>query len=171
MNRRILEFNGNYFELIIAQYLREKYKDSVVIHNKSLYSNFLEKDTQLDVILVNPKGIVVLEAKCWKQWIRGDYRDFMWHGKASGKDTMQIISPVNQNFLHIRALRNAIRREGFEPPRFGSLVCVPDGTTIKSDCKELCNYSMLQFKIDMLFRDSDLNLDVSEFAALIQNIK
>ena len=170
MNRRTLEFNGNYFEQIIVNHLHSYYGgDCVVLHNKELFSNYLGKDTQIDVILIHKKGICVIEAKNWKQWIKGEYADYYWAGKSSSKDVMKVISPLNQNFLHIRVLKNAIRRKGYNPIDFHSIICVPDGTQIMSKCSEVCNLSMLTNKIDTLLHDEQC-IDVSAWASILNSL-
>ena len=52
MDRKVLEFNGSFFEQEIVKSLYEQFSDEcIVIHNKELYSDFLGKNTQIDVII------------------------------------------------------------------------------------------------------------------------
>ena len=161
MDRKVLEFNGNFFEQEIVNDLYEQFGDEcIIIHNKELYCNFLKKNTQIDVILLHRRGAFVIEAKNWKHWIKGDYNDFYWTGKSASKDVMRVLSPVNQNFLHIRSLKNAIRNAGIQPLDFKSIICVPDGTQILSKCTEVCNFSMLAYKVhESLCNTTCLDLD------------
>ena len=53
----------------------------------------------------------MIEAKNWKNWVRGDYGDKHWKGQGASRGVITTFNPIDQNFIHIRALRNAIRRE------------------------------------------------------------
>ena len=170
MNREVQEFNGNYFELEVYGILQKAFPNSIIIHNKELYSNFLGKNTQIDLILIDRRGVFVIEAKGWREWIRGEYADFIWTGKSRAASVMKVKSPVNQNFLHIRTLRNAIRKRGYEPPEFHNLVVVPDDTSIMSKCLELCNTSSIVPKIQSLMSKSELCLCVEQLSELIGGI-
>lgn len=170
MDRKVLEFNGSFFEQEIVKSLYEQFSDEcIVIHNKELYSDFLGKNTQIDVILLHKHGAYVIEAKNWKHWIKGNYADFYWAGKSAQKDVMRVISPINQNFLHVRALKNAIRKKGIQPLAFSSVICVPDGTDILSDCSELCNFSLLPYYVEKNF-DNNICLDLKAWGDIIMQL-
>lgn len=171
MDKKGLERNGNVFELRVCRYLHSRYgAKAVVLHNREVWSEYLGTDTQIDVILILPKGVFVIEAKGWRDWVRGEYNDFHWKGKSLHPDIMRVFSPVYQNFIHIRSLRNAIRKVGVEPPYFHNLVCFPDGTSIQSNCREVCNLSNLGVQIDELCRISTLNLNVERVTMLIEKV-
>lgn len=172
MDRRVLEFNGTFFETKIANHLRDLYGDSmIVIHDKKLFSQYLGKETQIDLICITNRAAFVIEAKGWRQWIKGEYSDYYWAGKSSGKDAMRVLSPINQNFIHIRALKNALRAQGYEPPEFYSVICVPDGTIINSSCKEVVNFSMLRCLIEDVVRKSEVLINAQLLCRLIDTVE
>ncbi|MEY8333124.1 nuclease-related domain-containing protein [Lachnospiraceae bacterium 47-T17] len=154
MDRKILEYNGTLFENEITRYLYANFPNISVIQNKQLFSAYLRKDTQIDVIAVCDFGVFIIEAKNWKQWIKGEYDDTMWVGKSNSRDAMRVMNVYNQNFIHIRALRNRIRALGLEPVPFNNIICVPDGIQIFSGCKEICTLSGLR---DLMKRQSTIN--------------
>lgn len=164
-DRGTLEFNGSVFEDTIARHLKQWFPDSIVLSNLELSSAYLGKVTQIDLIMIHSKGIFVIEAKAWHKWVRGTYDDSQWLGKSQSPDVIRTFSPVNQNFIHVRTLRNAIRRElGKEPPVFHSVICFPDSTDLNTPCKEVVNLSSLKSYLQSLMVG---NLDVREWKEAI----
>lgn len=160
MNRKVLSFNGTLLENEITRHLYNSFGGIEVVQNKRLFSAYLRKDTQIDVIAIHEGGVFVIEAKNWKKWIKGEYDDTMWAGKSSGSDAMQVLNVVNQNFIHIRALRNRLRALGLEPVLFNSIICVPDGTQILSKCSEICTLSGLGTKMQKQRIVNQVRIDV-----------
>ena len=146
-DRTRLLYNGESFEYQLMDVVRMEFPDAVILHNLSLYSAYLQNDTQIDVVVVDSSGIFVLEAKNWKYWIQGTYDDYQWTGKSRDQKVMTVFNPFHQNFIHVRTLRNALRVIGVEPPLFHNFVVLPDGTEIRSRCAEVVNLSMLTRKM------------------------
>lgn len=170
-DRKVLEFNGTVFEKTIIKYLHNHYPDAVLLHDRELFSHFLRKNTQVDLIMIHEKGVFVIEAKGWKRWVRGNYNDMKWSGMSSVTNVMDVFSPVNQNFIHIRAVRNAIRRElGKEPVPFYNVVCLPDGTVLDTDCDCVVNLSRLSMWIDSAMIRSGLKLDTEVYRDMIESV-
>lgn len=169
-SRKVLELNGNFFESVITANLESAFPDAKVFHNFEVYSDFLKKNTQIDVLLVHKTGIYVLEAKNWTDWVKGNYNDRQWSGASSHGAPMIVRSPLDQNFLHIRALKNAFRKKGFNPPDFYNLIVFPDGIAINSDCKEICTSTQLEFRIKMLMEKSNKNYSVARCAQILMEI-
>lgn len=170
LNRTHLEQLGEEFELEILSYLQLKYPQSEVLHNYSIYCEYLKKDTQMDLIFITSKNVYIIETKNWVGFIRGNYNDKHWEGRSRSKTTMTVFNPVNQNALHIRTLRNALRVKGINPPIFRNLVVVPDGTEIKSDCTEVINQSLLLQKITHMENNSNLLLDTTYMKNSIKGV-
>lgn len=142
-NRRKLLIVGESFEFKIMSIVKAAFPDAIVLHDLRLDSAFLGKETQIDVIAITSNGVFVIEAKNWKHWIKGDYEDHEWTGLSSDRKVMTVFNPFHQNFIHVRTLRNAIRLSGHEPGQFHNLVVLPDGTEIKSNCKEVISLAKL----------------------------
>lgn len=167
-DRRALEFNGMAFEHTITKYLRHRYPDAVILNNRSLFSKYLGKVTQIDVIMVHANGVFVLEAKGWRRWVKGGYDDEQWTGQSLSSNTILAFNPINQNIVHIRSLRNTIRTSfGVDIEPFENIVCFPDGTVIESQCREVCNLSMLGVLIDSIMLKRKYHINVDKYAELI----
>lgn len=144
MDRRKLEFKGNLFENYIAVELSNRFPEARFILNKELYSPFLRKDTQIDLIMVTDKVIYVIEAKNWSDYIKGDYNDTHWKGKGNSQ-AMTTYSPINQNAIHIRALRNSLVKIGMpHSVLIKSLVVVPESCQLITKCEEVCHLSEIK---------------------------
>lgn len=168
-DRAILKFNGNWFEQQIERRLDVEFSDAVFVHDCSLYSNYLKKDTQIDIIMLHKSGIYVIEAKNWNGYLKGEYNDARWTGKSSDPIVKTIVNPIDQNFVHIRTLKNALRMAGYHPGRFESFVCVPDRTSILSKCSEMCCLSQLVCRIRVLAQRGG-NLNVEYWKQAIQSV-
>lgn len=170
-DRTSLEFNGNWFEQRIAQRLSMEFRGARVLHDCKLYCRYKEGITQIDVILVHEDGICAVEAKNWSGYLKGEYGDTVWTGKSDDPMVKTIVNPVDQNFMHIRALKNALRRKGFKPGRFYNYVCVPDTTDIYSRCSEVCNLSMLVKRLKEQERAwTGAGLDVVRWSSAIMGV-
>lgn len=170
LNRTHLEQLGEQFEQEVATYLKLKCPISEVLHDSTIYCEYLKKETQIDIILITQKNVYVIEAKNWIGFIRGNYDDKHWEGRSRSKNTLTVFNPVNQNALHIRTLRNALRLQGINPPIFKNIVVVPDGTEIKSECSEVINRSLLWQKILNMERNSKLQINIDMMKKLIRKV-
>lgn len=170
-DRRALEFNGMAFEHTITKYLSHRYPNAVILNNRTLFSRYLGKTTQIDLIMVHPSGVFVIEAKGWRRWVKGDYDDEQWNGQGASANSILTFSPINQNVIHIRALRNAIRTAfGIDVETFENIVCFPDGTVIESPCREVCNLSILGALIDSIILKKKYHINVGRYAELICSV-
>lgn len=82
---------------------------------KFLFNVYLPKEdkttTELDVIMISPKGVFVFESKNYSGWIFGSDKDAYWTqtlptGKKSTKK--KFYNPVWQNKSHIENLKKAV---------------------------------------------------------------
>ena len=170
-DRRVLEFNGMAFEHMIVRYLSHRYPEARFFTNLNLFSSFLGKATQIDVIMVCEMGVFVVEAKGWRRWIRGSYDDEYWTGQSSTMNTILAFNPVHQNIIHIRSLRNAIRVTfDIDVAPFENVVCIPDGTIIDSPCREVCNLSLLGTLIDSIILQKKYHIDVDAYYKYIETV-
>ena len=170
-DRGILEWNGISFENVILRHLSSRYSGSIFLHDLGLYSSYLKKDTQIDIVFIDTKGVFVIEAKNWKNWVEGNYGDKHWSGQGASREVITTFNPVNQNFIHIRALRNAIRREcDEEPVLFHNIVCFPNSTTLRTECKEVVNLSYLSLYLDRILIASKDNIQPEHYKELIERV-
>lgn len=159
MNRLSLEMNGTWFELHVANELSRLFPESVVLHDLPLYSYYLSNwyerpiTTQIDLVFITPYRIYVIEAKKWGDEICGNREDYKWTGKPNAKNFVKNMNPVSQNLVHLRELKNLLRRNNYDVPDFESCICVPDGTKIITDCKEVLEMSQMIYKLQCDFLD------------------
>ena len=166
LNRAKLESIGTSFEIELANYVRAKLPAAHIIHNAQIFSKQLGKMTQVDLTYISDKAVIVIEAKNWVDYIKGNCDDIEWQGRSRAHINMTVFNPVEQNNIHIRALRNALRLTGMNPPLFYNLVVLPDNTSIKSDCNEVINKSSLVKRIHEIELRSkhELNIGIIEKA-------
>lgn len=150
MLRSACELRGALFEASIGNYLQKSLEPCYVRYDKKFFSRKLSKPTAIDVLVVTAKFVLVVEAKNWSDWIRGTINDFHWLGSSRSKSTMKVVSPYWQNFNHVRVLRNTVAAQGYQLPPVLSLIVVPDGTGIETDCDNVCHFSEMSIFIDRM---------------------
>lgn len=151
--------SGTYFELQILRELKREFPECVVFHDRIIYSNYLKAYTQIDGIVIARNFVGVIEAKNWNGWIEGGYDDAYWYGKSRSNNLMKVHNIVYQNKIHVRCLCNEIRNLGLNPPEFLNLVCVPNGTKVKTDCTEVYNLDRLLAYLKGYSRAGKINVD------------
>lgn len=160
-NVRELLLSGETFEFRLMALIRATFPNAAILHDLRLYSRFLDKETQIDVVVIDSSGVFVIEAKNWKFWIKGEYNDQRWSGLTSDRKVITVFNPYHQNFIHVRELRNAIRvHTGVNPIGFKNLVVLPDGTEIHSACKEVMNLSSLPDAMKKLSVPNSVNVQI-----------
>ena len=169
MNRKSLEFKGNLFEAYLSMSISELIPDSKCILNKEIYSPYLRKDTQIDLIIITKRYVNVIEAKNWDSYIKGTYDDTHWQGKGASQ-IMTVFNPINQNAIHVRALQKLVydNTSSFIPCK--SFIVVPDGCNIETKCSEVINTSVLRREITkQMITVADKEIDSSYYYDVILN--
>ena len=167
-SREELENIGTTFEEHVIIYLKSYFQNCRIIHNKSIYSPLLEKDTQIDIIFICNNLIAVIEVKDWVKSVRGDYADTHWVARSRGVNNIYHFNVYNQNLIHIRSLRNALRRMGYNPVQFANILCFPDGVDLLTNCKEAVTLSQLGPYIKKLMARSTIDIKTEEMYKLIE---
>lgn len=101
--------NGEYQIFKQLKFLEEK-------GCKFLFNVYLLKDndetTEIDVLLIAPKGVIVFESKNYSGWIFGNEKYKNWTQtlpQGKGKSHKEhFFNPIMQNNLHIKYLKNVI---------------------------------------------------------------
>lgn len=62
--------------------------------------------TEIDLIVVTKKGIIVLESKNYSGWIFGDEKDSYWMQTLQSGLKTKFFNPVIQNKIHIDSIKN-----------------------------------------------------------------
>lgn len=146
---------GKYGEYLSYHYLR----DYTNLGGKFLFNTYLpmenNKTTEIDLILLYPFGIFVIESKNYSGWIFGNEKDKYWtqvlstgKGKSEKK---HFYNPIAQNKGHIRQLRKYIPEK---IPIYSMIVfserCELKNITISSTDTKVIKRDQLRWNVDMI---------------------
>jgi len=99
---------GNYGEFLTFSYL-----EKLDIFKRFLVNVYLPKydgtTTEIDLIMLCPKGIYVFESKNYSGWIFGDEKSQYWTQTLKNKQKNKFYNPIWQNKSHINALKNILK--------------------------------------------------------------
>lgn len=94
---------GNYGEFLTFRSLEKLEGD-----NKILSNIYVPKEdgttTEIDLLMINRKGIYVFESKNYSGWIFGDEKSKNWTQSFKGGKKIAFMNPIWQNKAHINAL-------------------------------------------------------------------
>lgn len=99
----VLMNKGEYGEYLTIKKIKDAADDDSVILNNVLLS-YKNDTTEIDVILLNPKGVFVFESKNYSGWIFGSENDLFWYQTLNGNTKNKFYNPIKQNETHIEAL-------------------------------------------------------------------
>lgn len=90
--------------------------------------------TEIDSIIIFDAGILVIESKNYGGWIFGDENSQKWcqslYGKYSGKQKNFFYNPIKQNYYHIKALEQILKKNGIKVPLW-NIIVFPEDCEIK----------------------------------------
>ena len=100
---------GNYGEFLTFRML-EKLGEKYILTN--IYIPRSDgSTTEIDLLMLNEKGIYVLESKNYSGWIFGDEKSKMWTQTLKGGKKSRFFNPIWQNKAHITALDEYLDRK------------------------------------------------------------
>ncbi|MDV4151757.1 nuclease-related domain-containing protein [Clostridium sp. AL.422] len=102
LNANSSKIKGNKGEKYVDSILRE-IPGSMVLRDIVLKSVF--GTSQIDNILISPKGIFVIETKNYSGWIFGNERSKYWTQTIYNKKS-KFFNPIRQNYGHIKAIES-----------------------------------------------------------------
>lgn len=98
---------GKYGEFLTFLYL-----ESIDEFKRILVNVYIPKDdgttTEIDLIMLSPRGIYVIESKNFSGWIFGDEKSRYWTQTLENRQKNKLFNPIWQNKGHIKALRNSL---------------------------------------------------------------
>ena len=103
--------------------------------------------TEVDVLLLHEKGIVVLESKNYSGWIFGGIDQYKWCQSLGHGRKEYFYNPVKQNQKHIKALSKEL---GLPEAAFLSCVVFSDRCELKDVPEDTANLMILH-REDMMF--------------------
>lgn len=126
---------GTTFEVELAINLHSL-DDVRVIPNLGVFSPYLGRDTEIDLLVLSPWGIYCLEAKSFNTGLMGSLEDDFWAG-VTGRKVTRIYNPVMQNFEHIRCLKRRVKEVTGKFIDVDNYVVVPDSCKISTDVRHM----------------------------------
>lgn len=131
-----------------------------IIPSYKTYSYKLQKNADIDLLVVAECGLYAIEMKAYKSRVIGGYNEKMWKGITFKSCTM-FFNPVFQNKEHIRSLNTVLRRNGEETLPIENLVCVPNSCVLNVDCNEVVTESVLISKLmmDIKYKKKIINVE------------
>ncbi len=77
------------------------------LHN--IYIPYINKTSEIDVLLIHEKGIFVIESKNYSGWIFGSAGQKQWTQMLNKQTKYRFYNPIMQNDTHIKALSDYLR--------------------------------------------------------------
>lgn len=104
--------------------------------------------SEIDIIMLHPKGLFVIESKNYSGWIFGKEHQKQWVETFPNADKYRFYNPIMQNATHIRAIREIVndRIPIYSVIAFSNQCTLKD-VTIKSDII-VTYYNSLALNID-----------------------
>lgn len=87
--------------------------------------------TEIDLVMIHEKGIIVIENKNYKGYIYGDEDDLYWTQVFGKRGKRSFYNPVKQNQGHIRHLKNLLEGRVTEAVPYLSVVTFNKGGRLK----------------------------------------
>ncbi len=142
-------------ELVLAGFVG--YNGKIV---KNLYVPKDDGDTtEIDVLYICRKGIVVIESKNYSGWIFGRERDQFWTATLRNGEKNRFYNPVMQNWSHIRWLRKFLEAEGKEIPMFSVIAfserCALKKIDVYSSNVYVINRNEMEKVLKMIWKKDD----------------
>ncbi|MBR2341527.1 MAG: NERD domain-containing protein [Clostridia bacterium] len=104
---------GKYGEYLIYKHLKKMEADGAKFLFNLYIPNSSGGTTEIDVLIISPKGIFVFESKNYSGWIFGSENQKNWYQTLSGRDRTcckeKFYNPVRQNRAHIEALKKFLQ--------------------------------------------------------------
>ena len=161
------EGKGKFFECSVINTILGNYPDSKILRNLILPKS-KAGTSEIDILVLNPKGIVCLECKNYNAKVSGNYNDKYWKAEYSKSYVVDFYSPVLQNLNHVRTLEKL--NLGF---KVHNLVVFNDNAVLSDEVFKNRNVAKLKYvsnQLDYLFNSSDCNITQEELNNLCNHI-
>ena len=130
-----------------------------------------EEVTEIDALMISPKGIFVFESKNFKGYVRGGENDRMWGQAKTDKEgnskNIKFYNPIMQNEMHMKCLNRVL---DFKYPLFSIVVfseeCVlTDDIDFSQGNTHVVSISELKEEVDTFYKymmpeRSDSEIDI-----------
>ncbi|HAG04393.1 MAG TPA: DNA-binding protein [Lachnospiraceae bacterium] len=168
------KFTGWYGEKLTEKEL--KFANLLGKKGKILRNVYLPKDngetSEVDVIYITQKGIIVIESKNYSGWIFGDEKGQKWTVMLPNKQKNQFYNPILQNKTHIKWMKNTV---GEDIPLFSVIVfserCELKKVTVYSDDVKVIKRDRLYANIRDIWEKNPDTLTEERVEELYEQLK
>jgi hypothetical protein len=109
-------------EVEVTQLLQSALDNDTYIFN-DLNVKHGARRSQIDHVVVSPKGLFVIETKNWRGALDGDEKERQWSQvRQPGMSPVRVSNPIAQNARHIEVLAEFLKRSGVDWPDVHSIV-------------------------------------------------
>ncbi len=114
----------------------------------SLYKREEGGTNQIDFMILNTKGLFVIEFKDFKGWIHGHENSTMWTQTFSGGTKNQFRNPIKQNDNHIKTIKRLFVRFDISIPIYNLVVFSDSGGLQNISGTGVINSCDLNYELD-----------------------
>lgn len=154
---------GEKGERKVNNYIERNIKDEkYVINNLTLFID--NSSTQIDHILINKKGVFVIETKNYSGNIYGSEDDYNWtQTLAYGKTKNKFYNPIKQNQTHINFLSKVLKKDDI----FKSIIVFPKANLKVKTITPVGNLSIIKDTIN----NSEIELSKDEINNIYKRLE
>lgn len=152
---------GNTGEFLVEQLLKNlserlplRYVKNLLIQDRSR-SNYMTYKTQIDFVVLTPKGLVTLEVKNWNSVIER-LSDNTWRAILHDGACVPIKSPLNQSKYHAKVLVSNYDIDCYDKVVFIDKSCIVGDSSDLVDLPDLSEYLSGFFTGDPKYSNQDL---------------
>lgn len=116
-----------------GEYLTYECLKNIIGYNKFLFNIYLPdykgSTIEVDLIIIHPTGIYVIESKNYSGWIFGNENDTYWTQSFQNGKKIKFYNPVKQNQGHIKYLQSYLYE--YPPINYTSVIAFSDRCELK----------------------------------------
>ena len=165
---------GRYGETLIARKLM--LSNLLGQKGRILKNIYLPKDdgetSEIDLLYITQKGIIVIESKNYSGWIFGNEKDQYWTQSLSNHSRNRFYNPIRQNQTHIKWLRLFLKNQ---IPMFSFIVfserCTLKSVTVHSENVTVLNRDMLRGALKNIYKTSPDVLTKDEISEIYDSLE
>ena len=174
------ELQGQFGEMTTEFYLHafnKIFKDGHCKTLRNLYIPYRDGYSEVDIVMITSKKILVIENKSYSGWIFGSEHQQKWTQSLNKNQKYQFYNPIKQNQTHLNALSDYLQ---LPKENFISIIVFGDGATLKKvpENKDSCYivvredliavYKQIYKMYDETFTNEDID---SIYNKLVQHTK
>lgn len=122
---------GETGELITAQMLDRVRGYKRMLHHVYVFKTDGGGISEIDLVMIHEKGIIVIENKNYKGYIYGAEDDLYWSQVYGKREKRSFYNPVKQNQSHIRHLKRLLDSHIQNPVPYLSVITFNNGGKLK----------------------------------------